>query len=316
MEKLTEDYKSYFRAGRLLASQDQPLTQLPPAEMFDGMKDAVQQLLTALSVLHEEGFVAGSITPQSFVVGVDGVTRLRLLPTVFRRRDESEPEYDTFNPAARFLAPERLVAIGKDNGFTARQIYKFLFEKNPTFERMSAVFPTLRHDFGQYQALYDEESVDPEQEDVWMLANALLSVYVDLLTYDDVFATEFYREEHERFMDLLEAMLQTAPSERLTARKALLAWLGQSYELDFSGDDDETGDDDGETAAEQPAAEPPQPEPVGAESSPPSNPDPQTTPLPVPDAHPRRGGRNRTRKNLRNSGRSSASGSRARRSRG
>jgi len=313
MEKLLTDYKSYFRGGRLLVSQDQPIAQVPPTEVFENWKGWVQHLLTSLSVLHGEGYVAGSITPQSLIVGVNDTVRLRLLPATFRKPSESEPEYEPFNPASRFLAPERLVAIGKDDGLTARQIYKTIFEKNPAFERVSAVFPTLSHDFGQYQTLYDQDAVDAEREDVWMLAYSLLSVYVDLLTYDDVFATEFYREEHERFMDLLEAMLQTAPAERLTARNALLVWLGQADvpELEFNDDDDETTDDENE-----PAPSPPQPEPAGVESSPPSIPDPQTMHLPVPNGPRSRVVRNRTRKNLRNGGRSSASGSRARRFRG
>ena len=321
MEKLLGDYKQYFRGGRLLVSQDQPIAQLPPKEIFDNMKSWVQHLLTALSVLHGESYVAGSISPQAFVVGSDDTVRLRLSPLTFRRPSESEPEYGTFNPATRFLAPERHVAIGRDDGLTARQIYRSLFEKSPTFERISTVFPTISHDVGQYQDLYEQDAVDPEQEDVWMLANSLLTVYLDLLTYDDVFATEFYREEHERFMDLLEAMLQSAPSERLTARKALLVWLSVNLSEITDGADElpEITDDDDETDGDETdGVEPslPQPEPAGAESSPPSIPDPPTTPLPVPDAPLRRVARNRTRKNLRNSGRSSASGSRARRFRG
>lgn len=104
-------------------------------------------------------------------------------------------------------------------------------------------------------------SKDHEKIQVWLFARWWFSTYCEYLMNPSTVRSQFYKEDHDRFLSLLRNMLEMQPSSRINFKTALAAWYPDSDLLkteDQSEDDDESDEDEQlPVAPPQVAAKPP-----------------------------------------------------------
>jgi hypothetical protein len=89
-------------------------------------------------------------------------------------------------------------------------------------------------------------SKDHEKIQVWLFARWWFSTYCEYVMNPSTLRSQFYKEDHDRFLSLLRNMLEMQPSSRIDFKTALAAWYPDSDLLkteDQSDDDDESDED-------------------------------------------------------------------------
>lgn len=103
-------------------------------------------------------------------------------------------------------------------------------------------------------------SKNAEKIQVWLFARWWFSTYCEYLLNPSTLRSQFYKEDHDRFMSLLRNMLEMNPSLRIDFVTALAAWYPDSDLLkkeDQSDDDDESDDETTPPPANAAIVEPP-----------------------------------------------------------
>ena len=124
-------------------------------------------------------------------------------------------------------APERHKALGTAQGIEPDVQLYYLEQENTAFDTMESmlrIFLSLK----QYVMLPPPDAV---KEQVWVFAYRWFNTYYDMLTEPGILHTEFYKKEHERFLDVLRGMLLVLPSQRSSFIEALRQWCPGSPAL-------------------------------------------------------------------------------------
>jgi hypothetical protein len=115
-------------------------------------------------------------------------------------------------------APERHAACGAAAGISTNDQIYMLETQNRAFEiieSMLRIFLTPK----TYVS-----TLDPVKEQVWLFGCRWLEIYYGLLTEPTILRSEFYRKDHERFLELLRRMLHPVPTLRARFIDILRAW--------------------------------------------------------------------------------------------
>ena len=123
-----------------------------------------------------------------------------------------------WNPKAT-AAPERHLANGAAEGILfGTQVFQ-LKKQNYPFELIESVLGIvydLHKLFGK--------PVDPEKEQVWLFCYKWLSLYYTTLTEENVMYSDFYRKNHDKFLELLGSGLTLFPEKRKKFKELLETW--------------------------------------------------------------------------------------------
>ena len=141
-------------------------------------------------------------------------------------------------------------------------------------------------------------SKDHEKIQVWLFGRWWFSTYCEYLMNPATLRSQFYKEDHDRFLSLLRNMLEMQPSTRINFKTALAAWYPDS---DLLKTEDQSDDDD-ESDAEDvpPPVAPPQvaaPPSVGVKTAEPSPAGGRAAPRLVLKGRGDPAARNKTRRN-------------------
>jgi len=139
-----------------------------------------------------------------------------------------------WNPK-KAAAPERHMMLGKRANISFESQVYMLEEENQTFNRIESmlrIYMTSK----QLQQLPPPDVI---KEQVWLFANTWLTVYFEMLTEPGILHSQFYKEEHDRFLGVLGAMLITNPNRRISFIGALRKWFPASHILRTSREDTE-----------------------------------------------------------------------------
>lgn len=117
-------------------------------------------------------------------------------------------------------APERHASLGKVTGISADNQLYVLEQQNHAFEVIESM---LRH-FLTPKLYSSYATIDPVKEQVWLFGQKWLDIYYGLLGHPMILKSEFYKKEHERFLDLLRQMLHPLPAQRLRFLDVLRVW--------------------------------------------------------------------------------------------
>jgi hypothetical protein len=220
---------SLFRIGgpRFLSQAgDTGIRQIAPADALAHWDDWVKQAWTALAALHDAGIVHGGIDVGSLRIQDGSALRLHVPnpnPTVAT----------TFDVHTLNTPPEQHMRNGRAANIPFSTLYVALMNENWPIDRIRTVFPELPYTrselFKVYEAV-DAMPMDGAAADVWMLGNAMLDAYMELLAWPYVLSSEFYRTKHEQWMDVLEHVLAADPRQRWTARQVLDAFAVEQAE--------------------------------------------------------------------------------------
>ena len=115
-------------------------------------------------------------------------------------------------------APERHKRLSEESEEAWEDSAASLDHQNPAFgvlESMLRVF---------FFAGDVEDSIDDEKEQVWLFGHHWLSAYYEFLMDTRAVQTTFYKQHHERFLDLMRRCLCVSGTKRLTFREAALEW--------------------------------------------------------------------------------------------
>jgi len=128
-----------------------------------------------------------------------------------------------WNPK-KAAAPERHIALGKRANISFESQVYALQEENQEFNRIESmlrIYLTSKH-------LEELTTPDVIKEQVWMFANTWLSIYCEMLTEPGILKSQFYNEDHDRFLNVLGGMLIVNPQRRLSFVSALRRWFPSS----------------------------------------------------------------------------------------
>jgi hypothetical protein len=287
------DKDTYFRTGRFVGSVDKTMRQMLTSVVVECWEKWFIEALHALRVLHKHGLVHGCLDLNAFRIDEENTLRIGNL-SVVRNQEDALP-MEAFRAQDLTYPPEVLFRFGREEGYAFSTMFEALKEKHSMFDLFPSFFPgmLLRQNFEKAHAKMD--TCDPKAADICMLANTFFRVYVDLLSNPKMIRSDFYKEKHDMFKDVLGRMLHPIPSVRPSA-EAVLAEFGYKWK-------DQTEEEDTSPTVEKPVEKPIEFVETVERVEIPSIPDPQ----PLPQKKPRlvlakaldRAGHNKTRKNLR-----------------
>ena len=139
----------------------------------------------------------------------------------------SIPPLTTWSPR-KTAAPERHRILGSERGLSLQTQIHLLDTHNEAFEiieNMVRIYlsPTT------YSMLPDTtDKFNNEAEQVWLFAMRWLLHYYECLTEPLAIRTEFYKQSHVRFTELMGKMLCFTPTKRISFRDALQFWYPAS----------------------------------------------------------------------------------------
>jgi serine/threonine protein kinase len=234
MERLQAlpDAADYFNFAprRFVGTARYSLQQIPPSEALKHWDLWVGQALAALGKLHDAGFLHGSLDSSALIINEDGNLRLGGLQKIGESRQE-EP----FNPNSIVLPPEQLLHAAFQQTIPFQTAFQALQQGNWPMDQIATIFPTIQFTrpnlFGLYEVIQSEATYRRmgEAGDVWMLGWTLLSKYYSILEWPYAASSEFYQTRHEAFHDLIERMVRWNPSERIGVEEALREWAPQEF---------------------------------------------------------------------------------------
>jgi len=124
---------------------------------------------------------------------------------------------DTWNPR-KTASPERHVQLGLLNGNTINQIRTLLETQNSSFNDIESLLG-IRYAAKEY-------TLHPIAEQVWLWGYHTLQKYMQLLTMPGAMRSNFYRVNHDRFLDLLRTACRMQIHERPTFYMLYKTWAG------------------------------------------------------------------------------------------
>jgi hypothetical protein len=142
------------------------------------------------------------------------------------------PFLEEWNPK-KVAAPERHLSLGKDRGSVDLLIYT-LENENETLENISSLLRIFLD-----RKVLRGAKIDPVKEQIWLFGQKWFSVYYELLTEAEIIRSEFFRNHHDDFLNILRQMLQVNPKKRISFLEALIAWHPASYLIEESESEQE-----------------------------------------------------------------------------
>jgi hypothetical protein len=228
MEKLHESTNATqyfsFATRKHVGAVDKALSQrVESREAWDMWEIWVSEALVALGRLHELGYIHGAITPTSLRVEE---TTLKLGGLQQIRSRGSLPPIDVFQANTLYTPPELLIYWGTKQGLSLSSMIHALKQENWPMDQIASFFPDHDHSPAVLQKIYEESKIQMpelgESSDVWMLGYSLLTVYAEMLQNPFAITSEFYKNRHEEFLDLLGTMVRPDPLTRPRIHE--LAW--------------------------------------------------------------------------------------------
>jgi hypothetical protein len=125
-------------------------------------------------------------------------------------------------------APERHHVLGSAANISIQTQIHLLDTQNPSFEIIESLLRLYMNPV-EYSML--SGTIDEEKEQVWLFAIRWLTHYYECLTEPLAIRTEFYRQSHNKFLNLMRMMLQYTPGRRITFMAALRSWYPDSEVL-------------------------------------------------------------------------------------
>lgn len=94
-----------------------------------------------------------------------------------------------------------------------------------TLDHQNAAFGLLESMLRVFFAPFDvADDIDDEKEQVWLFAYHWLSVYYEFLMDTRAVSTEFYKQHHARFLEILRHSLCVSATTRYTFQQLALDW--------------------------------------------------------------------------------------------
>jgi hypothetical protein len=159
---------------------------------------------------------------------IDDDTLLRIANTSQIVPLHQEWEETDFNANHACYAPEHLIWLGVKNGHSFSAIYTYLENENYGLEVIAGQFSSIPTDRKTMEVVYKDVVEDSmrykHKEHSWMIGRVFLDAYLEILAWPNVLTTSFYKEDHERFMHVMERMLHPNPKYRWSVEQALVFW--------------------------------------------------------------------------------------------
>jgi hypothetical protein len=129
----------------------------------------------------------------------------------------TRPTLEIWNPR-RIAAPERHVQLGLLTGHTLPQIAAECDACNTAFHDITSMLGITYN--------LEESTLHPIAEQVWLWGYHTLQKYMQLLTMPGAMRSNFYRVNHDRFLDLLRTACRMQIHERPTFYMLYKTWTG------------------------------------------------------------------------------------------
>ena len=122
---------------------------------------------------------------------------------------------EVWNPR-RVAAPERHVQLGLLSGYTRNQITSMCETENTFFHDIESMLG-IHYSFQEY-------TLHPVAEQVWLWGSTTLSKYLQLLTMPGAIRSEFYKTKHDKLLEILKLSCSDKPDRRPTFANLLRLW--------------------------------------------------------------------------------------------
>jgi hypothetical protein len=204
-----------FASRNHVGAGDKALSQRAESrEAWDMWETWVQQAIDAVRRLYELGYVHGAISPA--VLRVDDSLKLGGLQHV--RPRGSLPPLDVFHANTLYTPPELLLYWGAKQGIPFSNMAHALKQENWPMDQIETFFPEHTHTDTVLHSIYTAANTNitdlDEASSVWMLGYSLLTVYATMLQNAFAINSEFYKNRHVDFLNLIGAMVHPDPSKR------------------------------------------------------------------------------------------------------
>ena len=136
--------------------------------------------------------------------------------------------------AKKTAAPERHKILGFECGLSPQTQIYMLDNENTAFEIIESMLRMYLSPI-EYSTSDPFSPIDVEAEQVWLFAMRWMEHYYECLMEPLAIRTEFYKQSHMKFLDLMRMMLVYNPKKRISFGDALKFWYpGSSVFLESS----------------------------------------------------------------------------------
>ena len=125
--------------------------------------------------------------------------------------------------AKKTAAPERHKLLGFMGGLSPQTQIHLLDNQNNAFEIIESMLRIYLNPI-DYNGNDSFAQIDVEAEQVWLFAMRWLEHYYECLMEPLAIRTEFYRQSHVKFLELMRKMLLLNPKRRISFADALKFW--------------------------------------------------------------------------------------------
>ena len=129
--------------------------------------------------------------------------------------------------AKKTAAPERHKLLGFEGGLSPQTQIHLLDNQNTAFEIIESLLRIYLSPI-EYNASDPFAPMNTEAEQVWLFAMRWLEHYYECLMEPLAIRTEFYRQSHTKFIELMQKMLLYNPKKRIGFSDALKFWYPSS----------------------------------------------------------------------------------------
>ena len=129
--------------------------------------------------------------------------------------------------AKKTAAPERHKLLGFESGLSPQTQIHLLDNQNNAFEIIESMLRIYLNPI-EYNGNDSFAAIDVEAEQVWLFAMRWLEHYYECLMEPLAIRTEFYRQSHNKFLELMRKMLIVSPKKRISFADALKFWYPSS----------------------------------------------------------------------------------------
>ena len=126
--------------------------------------------------------------------------------------------------AKKTAAPERHKLLGFESGLSPQTQIHLLDNQNNAFEIIENMLRIYLSPI-EYSISDSFALIDVEAEQVWLFAMRWLEHYYECLMEPLAIRTEFYKQSHVKFLELMRKMLTYNPKKRITFSDALKFWF-------------------------------------------------------------------------------------------